>query len=324
MKKLIKPINLLLYFQSTLVFFFVGAAYAGLTNAAKGQGLAGGAIVVGYGFMFALTAFIASILGAYYLKDRTIVITNRIMAILLIISIGILTYRFMAREKTENLEKEYPHHNQPSTNAEMGSNVIYASLFHPTQKVKSSPLGLGFFKPSFYKDTVLYFYGNPNWEKSLQEHTPTDSMSFVKTEYGNFDISYAPPWLVPDHLKMDYDILYFRIQAISSDFIEITVNIIDQRSIYVNRFDGDIIFWPEFLLSVNSVEFIDGKEQLIRIKPLEYAGEVFTKYNFMQPLIIKGDWMMVRLVGDNYKTVGNGWIQWKKDDTLLITYSLLS
>lgn len=322
MKKMINRASLLLYFQTILVFFFVGITYAGLTSAAKGQGLAGGAIILGYGVLFACVAFIASILVAYYVRDRIVVIINRIMAIMLIIAIGILTYRFMNRERNENPDKEYS--NQSTTHAVMESNIIYASVFHTTQNFKSSPLGLGFYKPSFYKDTVLYFYGNPNWDKSLQEHTPTDSMSFVKTEYGNFDISYAPPWLVPDHLKMDYDILYFRIQSISRDFIEITVNIIDQRSIYVSRFDGDIIFWPEFLLSVNSVEFIDGKEQLIRIKPLDYAGEVNVEYKFMQPLVIKGDWMMVRLVDDNYKTVGKGWIQWKNEDTLIIKYSLFS
>ena len=322
MKKLIKPANLLLYFQTILVFFIVGVTYAGLTNAAKGQGLAGGAIVLGYGVMFVFIAFITSIIVAYYVKDRIIVITNRIMAIVLIIAIGILTYRFMNREQNEKPTKEFP--KKQTAPAVIQSNIFFANVVHPTQDVKNTPLGLGFFKPSFYKNSVLYFYGNPNWEKSVQEHTPADSVTFEKTEYGSFDISYAPPWLVPDHLKMDYDILYFRIQSISRDFIEITVNIMDQRSIYVSRFDGEIIYWPEFLLTVNSVEFIDGKEQLIRIKPLHYAGEVNAKYNFMQPLIIKGDWMMVRLVDDDYKTVGKGWIQWKKENNLLIKYSLLS
>ena len=322
MKKLIKPASLLFYFQTILVFFFVGVSYSGLTHAAKGQGLAGGAIVVGYGVMFAFIAFIVSIIVVYNVKVQIIVITNRILAIVLIIAIGIITYRFINQQQNDKPAKEYP--KKTTSPAVLESNLFSSSVLHHPQDLKNVPLGLGFFKPDFYKATVLYFYGNPNWEKSVQEHTPTDSITFEKTEYGNFDISYAPPWLVPDHLKMDYDILYFRIQSISRDFVEITVNIIDQRSSYVSRFDGEIIYWPDFLLSVNSVGFIDGKEQVIRIKPLPYAGEVNTKYNFMQPLIIKGDWMMVRLVDDNYKTVGKGWIQWKKEDTLIIKYSLLS
>lgn len=239
MKKIIKPANLQLYFQTILVFFFAGATHPCLTHAANG-------------------------------------------------------------------------------------NDLHGSTIYLTQDVKNTPLGLGFFKPNFTKNIVLYFYGNPNWEKSVQEHTPVDSVTFEKTEYGSFNISYAPPWLVPDHLKMDYDILYFRIQSISRDFIEITVNIMDQRRIYVNRFDGEILYWPEFLLNVNSVEFIDGNDQVIRIKPLDYSGEVNVKYAFMQPLIIKDDWMMVRLVNDDYKTVGKGWIQWRKEGYLLISYSLLS
>lgn len=322
MKKLIKPALLLLHFQTILVFFLVGVTYSGLTDATNGQELGGGAIVLGYSVMFAFIAFITSIIVAYYVRDKIIIITNRIMVIVLIIAIGSITYRFINRGHTEKPNKEY--HKKTTAPAVMESNLFFSNVIHHPQEVKNTPLGLGFFKPSFYKNTVLYFYGNPNWEKSVQEHVPTDSITFEKTKYGSFDISYAPPWLVPDHLKMDYDILYFRIQSISRDFVEITVNIIDQRSIYVSRFDGDIIYWPDFLLSVNSVVFIDGKEQVIRIKPLNYAGEVNTKYIFMQPLIIKGDWIMVRLVDDDYKTVGKGWIQWKKEDTLLIKYSLIS
>ena len=89
MKKLIKPASLLFYFQTILVFFLAGVTYSGLTNAAKGQGLSGGAIVVGYGVMFAFIAFITSIIVAYYVRDRIIVITNRIMAIVLIIAIDL-------------------------------------------------------------------------------------------------------------------------------------------------------------------------------------------------------------------------------------------
>ena len=322
MNKIFKPANLLFYFLTILVSFLVGLTYAGLTNTAKGQGLAGGAIVFGYGVIFAFIALIASIILSFYVRNRIIIIINRILAIVLIIAIGIITYRFMTREQKESPAKDYP--KKTTSPAVLQSSIFYSSNNQSAQDVKASHIGLGFFKPSFNNNSVLYFYGNPNWEKSVQEHVPTDSVTFAKTEYGNFDISYAPPWLVPDHLKMDYDILYFKVQAVSRDFVKITVNKMDQRSIYVNRFDGDIIYWPDFLLGVNSVEFIDGKEQVIRIKPLHYAGEVNAKYSFMQPSVINGEWMMVRLVDNEYNTVGKGWIQWKKDDYLLITYSLLS
>ena len=61
MKKLFKPASLLLYFLTILSFFLAGFLYAALTGAGKGQGLAGGAIVLGYGVLSAGVAFVISI-----------------------------------------------------------------------------------------------------------------------------------------------------------------------------------------------------------------------------------------------------------------------
>ncbi|MGI9544326.1 MAG: hypothetical protein ACR2MX_13785 [Cyclobacteriaceae bacterium] len=185
-------------------------------------------------------------------------------------------------------------------------------------------MGLGFFMPNFYDNPTLYFYGNPNFEKSIQEHSPTDSIVFKRLEQGGFDILYAPPWLAPDHLKLDYDMLYFRMQSIGRDFVEVTVNTQTQQSAYVSRYAGKIAYWPDFLLLVNSVELVSTSKQKVHVKPLSYAGEVTISFEFMSPVLVKDDWMRVNLMDDNFKKVGQGWVQWKKDNKLLISYSLLS
>lgn len=323
MKKLIKPASLLLYLLSLLAFFFAGVYYAVITEAAKDQGLAGGAIVLGYGVMFGFFAFVIALFVAYYATHKTIVIANRILAIIVVIFITVSVYRHMTNQKETTVRYE---ESRPKLQFRFTTSFAYlpvdSAFNHPAQDT-DTPMGLGFFKPDFFNFSVFYFYGNPNLQKSVQEHTPTDSIVFKRLEYG-FDIQYAPPWLVPDHLKLDYDMFYFRVQSVGQDFVEVVVNTHTQTTAYVNRYAGETIYWPDFLLNINSVEFIDAEAQPVRIKPLLHAGEVNTSYDFMRPLLIQNDWMFVELQNDNFQSVDKGWIQWKKDGKLLITYSLLS
>ena len=94
MKKLFKPASLLLYMLSLSVFFLMGASYAGISGAAEGQGLAGGAIVFGYGVVFGALSFVAAIFMAYYAKKKTVIIANRVLAIVLALALGVFIYRF--------------------------------------------------------------------------------------------------------------------------------------------------------------------------------------------------------------------------------------
>ena len=57
MKTLFKPSNILFYFLSAILFFFLGMIFAGITNAGKDQGLAAGAIVFGYGIIAGFVTF---------------------------------------------------------------------------------------------------------------------------------------------------------------------------------------------------------------------------------------------------------------------------
>ena len=134
-------------------------------------------------------------------------------------------------------------------------------------------MGLGFFAPNFHESPVLYVYGNPNLEKSVADPIPIDSIVFERLARSGFDISYAPPWLAPDHLKLDYDMLYFRMQSLGRDFVEVTVNTRNQQIAYVSREVGKSLYWPEFLLNINSVEYLKGMDQGVYVKPLTHAGK---------------------------------------------------
>ena len=115
-------------------------------------------------------------------------------------------------------------------------------------------MGLGMVKPDFYNKKVLYFYGIPNFEKPVSDHTPTDSLVFTQTEHHQFDISYAPPWFYPEHQKLDYDILYFKLLAMNRDWVHVELNKQTGQSAWMSRSDVSVLLWPEFLLNVFSIE----------------------------------------------------------------------
>jgi len=312
-----------------LVFFFAGVYYAVLTGAAEGQGLAAGAIVIGYGVFTAFTAFFFSFIITYHSSLEWITRLNQILAIILLLFISITAYRVISREASQTATGSSteitPKSTKPSTTiAPPPVNIPSTQPNHAPSANENEELGLGFFTPNFYNRQVLYFYGIPNLDKPVSEHLPVDSLLFQQSDGHRYEITYAPPWLVPEHLKMDYEILHFKILSINRDFVQIDVNKTNNRFAYVDRHAGTISYWPDFLLKVHSVEFPQNQPQTVRTRPLNYAGQVTLDFEFMKPLQIQNDWMEVELQNSDFQKVGEGWIQWRDEEKLLIKYSLLS
>ncbi|GAB3650388.1 hypothetical protein GCM10028791_17520 [Echinicola sediminis] len=70
---------------------------ASLLGAADGQGLAGGAIVLGYGLMTGLGALFVGIAVVYWLERRNIILFNKVLAVLLLLFVGLLFFRNLRR-----------------------------------------------------------------------------------------------------------------------------------------------------------------------------------------------------------------------------------
>ncbi|HMQ67812.1 MAG TPA: hypothetical protein PKA90_02710 [Ignavibacteria bacterium] len=318
MKQLLQPPSLIMYLLAILVFDILGMSFAAITGAAKGQGLAGGAIVFMYGVYAAIAALMTALIFCYKADPARIKKANRILAIALVVLLVAITFRiFLMNGSNENR----------SDTSYQKANILTANYNTGYSPVKDEPdyiMGLGFFKPDIITKKVLYFYGEQNLNKPVYEHSPDDSLVFKKTEISNYDLIYAPPWLLPEHYKLDYDIFYLKLISVGKDFVEVSVNDRIQKMSFLDRYAGEILYWPEFLLSVNSVELLPDTDQKIRIKPLDYAGEVNIKHDFLKPVLIQDEWMSVELYDENYTLLGKGWIQWKDDNKLLISYSLLS
>ncbi|RKE98318.1 hypothetical protein [Ichthyenterobacterium magnum] len=326
----IKLYSLLMYFLAIIAFFFLGLVYAGITEAGKGQMLAGGAIVFGYAVIGAFIGLCLSLIIAFIAKRSTIIKLNVVLTLIIVASFSYFTISYQKRQR-EKLENDSHIKKQPTKSKlitpvnEAQENKAMAMLKTKKVKKQTQPImGLGMFTPNFYKNKALYFYSNLTPSKSVHEHIPTDSITFKQLEYGGFDIATAPSWLVPDHLKLDYDRLHFKAKSISHDFIEIVVNTTNNQTTFVDRYAGKLQYWPEFLLGIHSVEFPEPSKHKIYVKPLDYAETIKTPYSFMLPIKIQNQWMYVELQGDDYKAVAKGWIRWCKDGKLLITYNLLS
>lgn len=318
MNKLFTFSSVIMYLLTIPVFALIGMTIAGITGAGKGQGLAAGAIVLSYAFYTSMTAFVIALIFCYHSDPLKIKKANRVLVIVLVILLaGVAVRIFFMKDVNDSSSGIY------DKEAKIISAVYSINNSLRNDDAEYS-MGLGFFKPDLLGNNALYFYNGLNIDKPVFEHTPEDSLLFKKTETSNHDLVYAPPWLVPEHYKPDYEIFYFKLISVGRDFVEVSVNDKIQKISYLDRFAGEILYWPEFLLRVHSVELLSGSEQKIHIKPLDYAGEVNMKFDFLKPVMIQDEWMSVELYDENYVRLGNGWIQWKKNNKLLISYSLLS
>ncbi len=329
MKNFFKPSRIAFYVLMLVTFFIAGMYFAGLIDAGKGQGLAGGAIVVGYGVLFAGIAFIASFFIAHFTSHKFIVYANIVLLAVVIISYGITHYRYIKRQNAKEESEQFrPESTTPTTQTEpIGMAIFYKNDASRPITIKdpieeNNAMGLGFFKPNFYQHPTLFFYGNVTLEKSVNQHTPTDSLALGRDQFGDFTLASAPPWLWPEAMNSPFGIFYFKVKAVGREFIEVVVNSKNGQTAYLNKRNGDLLFWPEFLLTVSSIDFIEGKTQIPKIKPFDYSGEVNTPYVYLDPLQVKDEWMQVILNDKNFREVGNGWIRWQNDGELLIKYKL--
>lgn len=186
------------------------------------------------------------------------------------------------------------------------------------------PAGIGVASPALLPNIPLYFYNQPDYDVLASQLQPVDSITFTKGKY-HVDIATAPPWLFPEHIKLDYNIFTFRVVTYSQNWLEVIVNNTNGLTRWIDRHAVGYVDWGTYLTSIVAVEIIDIDKNPIRLKPLDNAGILAQVAGAqLRPIAIKGDWMLVSTVGLADRIVPTGWVRWRKDGVLLITYSILS
>jgi hypothetical protein len=138
------------------------------------------------------------------------------------------------------------------------------------------------------------------------------------------DIAEAPPWLVPEHLRMDYELFHLRVITLTRDWLEVIGNTRTGETRWIDRSAVRFTGWPEFLLSVNSVVPFDEHAAPIRARPLDESPMLATTTAALPPLAVQGDWLKVSIGHLADRIVPEGWIRWRRGDRLLVAYSPLS
>ena len=286
----------------------------------EGSGLAGPAIAIWYGLGgLAIALIVAFILIRFSKKGLGNVLI--VITLLSLIVVGWIIYRVsvLKAKQSENMNMPGTTQYQQKTNSGI---FRYADFNQPEIQ---NQLGCGIAKPRLADNKVVNFYSFFHADKDASAMKPVDSIVIIKKK-NHFEISYAPPWFFPGHMKLDYDILLLQVLTISRNWMEVIVNKQTGQTHWIAAADADFIEWSTFLLSVYSIEITDPGANPLRVKPLSYAGIIATSPLGLQlkPLAISGDWMMVSTAGFTNRIVPTGWIRWRKDDKLLLGYSLLS
>jgi len=139
MKRFLKPARIAFYFLMLVSFFIAGLYFAGIIDVGKGQGLAGGAIVLGYGVMFGFLALIASFFIAHFTPHRVIVYANIVLLAVILVSYGITHYRYVQREKVKEQNEQFkPVPTTPTPQTEpIGLITFHKIETHNSTKIKS-------------------------------------------------------------------------------------------------------------------------------------------------------------------------------------------
>ncbi|MEQ8362829.1 MAG: hypothetical protein RH948_08165 [Cyclobacteriaceae bacterium] len=186
------------------------------------------------------------------------------------------------------------------------------------------PAGIGIASPHMIPGAPLYFYSAPDFDAAPYQFKPTDSITFIKGKY-NIEIATAPPWLAPEHIKLDYGIFTFRVVTYSQNWLEVIVNNTNGLTRWIDRQAVGYKEWCTYLTEIVAVEIIDVEKNPIRIKPQDNASILAQVPGAqLRPIAVKGDWLLVSTVGLADRIVPTGWIRWKKDGILLVMYSILS
>lgn len=310
-----------------LIGFFMGA-WLGAAMSSPGDGLAAGAVVFFAGLGGVLVFTVGSILLVKRLARGSVVKALWIAGPLALLLLGWFIVRAAGHvsEQQEQWQEEQERlrRMKPSATPTLFYFASWTGHSSATADIgmTAAPMGLGMLAPTMVAGSWP-IYAAPDLFDPLHWPPVVDSLWFAPGAY-HMEIAYAPPWFVPAHMKLDYDLLLLRVITLSGNWAEVVLNETDGRTAWVQRSQGIVRLWPEFLLSATAVEIIDPATNPIRVKPLDHASPLADGANaLLSPLAVQGDWLLVRTHELADRIQPTGWIRWCKDGVLLVEYSLL-
>lgn len=201
--------------------------------------------------------------------------------------------------------------------------VVVGAQRFPQVARADLPIGIGIARVPPKPGDVLRFYGEPVLGVEPGDNPPSDIVKFGPGQ-PSVDIAEAPPWLVPEHLKMDYELFHLRVLTLGARWAEVIGNSTTGETRWVDRSQVEFVSWPEFLLNVPSVEAFNAEANPVRARPLDTSPILSTARAALPPLAVQGDWLKVATRDLADRMPPEGWIRWRRGDRLLVTYNPLS
>ncbi|MBX2874217.1 MAG: hypothetical protein KTR30_19010 [Saprospiraceae bacterium] len=277
----------------------------------KNVGLAGGAMVLFYGLFGLIIGMIGSIAIRNKLPLKFLQISNAIFGLFLIFCGFRIDQQMAASKAKVERERERYKHLKPTAQAvPIGD---------------QEEMSIGIAQVHLKEDRPIYFYAKPEMGQLADQLTPIDSITFKGSPNG-IEIATAPPWLVPERLKLDYQIFHFLVIAQNRSFMQVVVNSTNGQTAWMDKSQLSYQDWSSFLLAVYAIQPLDWDNNPLRSKPLTHASpllEIDSGY-ILQPLTIEGNWIEVKILDQHHQTTGRAWLRWRSDTELLISYELLS
>lgn len=140
-------------------------------------------------------------------------------------------------------------------------------------------------------------------------------------------------WFNPLHCHLDYYIFYLQCIDTNDSWYQIVINEKTDLKYWIKKADClEYITWESFISHVVSVIPIDSNDNPILLSPTPDAQKAQRQLiNCLAPVSVDGDWMKVRIepavcdmsseISEN--EIFDGYIRWRKGNTLLIEYYLL-
>ena len=192
---------------------------------------------------------------------------------------------------------------------------------------KNLYLGQGVVKVDITQMPQLSFFADTSGEAKMQLNILKDSAGEIvlKSSIQSFD------WLLPEQLFLNYDLFVFRVDTIIGKWMRVYTDNDKGEKYWTTKTRALTYFpWPEFFRTkVSSVS----KDVLINVAVRTAANEQAPTIKNIEDadcfkvLEVKGDWLHIRSdanCSDSKRPVKSGWIRWRKQQRLLISYALLS
>ena len=324
MKKFV--VGFFLVVSCMFIGFISGGTVAKYFFIKSGDGLAGAATAAMSAFLGLFIGIVLSIVLLRKLEERSKLILAIILTLISVVLFGVFHYQFKQRQQEKQQENV----------GLFGANGMDRAVSEPiamaTKPAPTTPkllklsdgteMGIGIVSISPEEGKVLRFYSKPLHYELAENAEAIDSLTFKDARHF-VDLATAPPWFVPQYLKLDYGILQLVAVTVQKNWIEVIVNKTNGKKAWLYKEDVGFKYWPEFLLEVNSVELLNPTDFPPRIKSIDHASPIqnLNYDGIFYPVAVKDDWLQVH---PDKEVDHDIWIRWKRDGVLLVKYSMLS